>query len=137
MSLVACEGGHEVLNSYRLGTFTLGFLGALLIALVLLGLAVAPSVSTAGSYSQLTGKVSINRAFSHFTGMKGESCTPGSGAGAAFIYYPSLSQGVGSNDLGLDRGRLGQTQLVQFERVGPRLLLVASTPSTGPVQRPQ
>ena len=42
-----------------------------------------------------------------------------------FIYYPSLSHGVGSNDLGLDRGRLGQTQLVQFERVGPRLLLVA------------
>ena len=42
-----------------------------------------------------------------------------------FIYYPSLSQGVGSNDLGLDRGRLGGTQLVQFERVGPRLLLVA------------
>ena len=42
-----------------------------------------------------------------------------------FIYYPSLSQGVGSNDLGLDRGRLGETQLVQFERVGPRVLLVA------------
>jgi hypothetical protein len=42
-----------------------------------------------------------------------------------FIYYPSLSQGVGSNDLGLDRGRLGDTQLVQFERVGPRLLLMA------------
>ena len=42
-----------------------------------------------------------------------------------FIYYPSLSQGVGSNDLGLDRGRLGQTQWVKFERVGPRLLLVA------------
>ena len=41
------------------------------------------------------------------------------------IYYPSLSQGLGSNDLGLDRGRLGQTQLVQFERVGPRVLLVA------------
>ena len=44
---------------------------------------------------------------------------------APFIYYPSLSQGVGSNDLGLDRGRLGDTQLVQFERVGSRLLLVA------------
>ena len=44
---------------------------------------------------------------------------------APLIYYPSLSQGVGSNDLGLDRGRLGRTQLVQFERVGPRLLLVA------------
>ena len=44
---------------------------------------------------------------------------------APFIYYPSMSQGVGSNDLGLDRGRLGDTQLVQFERVGSRLLLVA------------
>jgi len=44
---------------------------------------------------------------------------------APFIYYPSMSQGVGSNDLGLDRGRLGETQLVQFERVGPRLLLIA------------
>ena len=42
-----------------------------------------------------------------------------------FIYYNALSQGVGSNDLGLDRGRLGDTQLVQFERVGPRVLMVA------------
>ena len=42
-----------------------------------------------------------------------------------FIYYNSLSQGVGSNDLGLDRGRLGETHLVQFERVGPKVLLIA------------
>jgi len=42
-----------------------------------------------------------------------------------FIYYTSLSQGVGSNDLGLDRGRLGETHLVQFERVGPKVLLIA------------
>ncbi|MEE4202329.1 MAG: zinc-dependent metalloprotease [Halieaceae bacterium] len=42
-----------------------------------------------------------------------------------FIYYTGLSQGVGSNDLGLDRGRLGDTQLVQFERHGPRVLLMA------------
>jgi len=48
-----------------------------------------------------------------------------SGFNQPLIYYPSLSQGVGSNDLGLDRGRLGETQLAQFERVGPRVLLVA------------
>ena len=42
-----------------------------------------------------------------------------------FIYYTSLSQGVGSNDLGLDRGRLGDTYLAQFERVGPKVLLMA------------
>ena len=42
-----------------------------------------------------------------------------------FIYYTGLSQGVGSNDLGLDRGRLGSTHLVQFERHGPRVLLIA------------
>ncbi|MDG2459566.1 MAG: zinc-dependent metalloprotease [Luminiphilus sp.] len=41
------------------------------------------------------------------------------------IYYTGLSQGVGSNDLGLDRGRLGDTHLVQFERVGRKVLLKA------------
>ena len=35
-----------------------------------------------------------------------------------FIYYNGLSHGVGSNDLGLDRGRLGDTYLVEFRRVG-------------------
>lgn len=42
-----------------------------------------------------------------------------------FIYYSSLSRGLGYNALGLDRGRLGDTQLVEFDRVGPRLLLIA------------
>ena len=35
-----------------------------------------------------------------------------------FIYYNGLSHGVGSNDLGLDRGRLGDTHLVTLDRVG-------------------
>ncbi len=42
-----------------------------------------------------------------------------------FIYYSGLSNGIGSNDLGLDRAQLGGTQLVHFERIGPRVLLVA------------
>ncbi len=41
-----------------------------------------------------------------------------------FIYVSSLARGVGSNDLALDRGQLGATRLVQFKRVGPRVLLI-------------
>ena len=46
-----------------------------------------------------------------------------------FIYVSSLARGVGSNDLGLDRGQLGETRLVQFSRVGPRVLLVQDNSS--------
>jgi len=42
-----------------------------------------------------------------------------------FLYYESLPNGVGSNDIGLDRGQPGKTTVVHFERVGPRILLVA------------
>ena len=41
------------------------------------------------------------------------------------IYYNGLSHGVGSNDLGLDRGRLGETYLVEFDRVGQKVFLTA------------
>ena len=43
---------------------------------------------------------------------------------APFIYQSSLPRGVGSNDIGLDRGQLGDTKLVRFVRSGPRVLLV-------------
>src|SRR5579864_368983 len=42
-----------------------------------------------------------------------------------FLYVESLPAGVGSNDIGLDRGQPGETQVVHFERSGPRVLLVA------------
>ncbi len=41
-----------------------------------------------------------------------------------FIYQTSLPRGVGSNDLGLDRGQLGSTKIVRFMRSGPKVLLV-------------
>ena len=41
-----------------------------------------------------------------------------------FLYVNSLSAGVGSNDIGLDRGQLGNTRIVEFRRVGPKVLLV-------------
>lgn len=42
-----------------------------------------------------------------------------------FIYYFSLPQGLGSNDIGLDRGQLMDlsTKLVRFEPAGDKLLL--------------
>jgi hypothetical protein len=43
-----------------------------------------------------------------------------------FLYQESLPAGVGSNDIGLDRGQLGQTMIVHFERSGPKVLLVQS-----------
>ncbi len=42
----------------------------------------------------------------------------------AFLYSTSLAAGLGSNDIGLDRGMGGQGRLVTFERVGPKVLLV-------------
>ncbi|HEX5789192.1 MAG TPA: zinc-dependent metalloprotease [Woeseiaceae bacterium] len=44
--------------------------------------------------------------------------------GEPFIYQSSLARGVGSNDLGLDRGQLGETRLVRFEQSGNKVLLV-------------
>jgi hypothetical protein len=42
-----------------------------------------------------------------------------------FLFHESLPNGVGSNDIGLDRGQPGRTFVVHFERSGPRVLLVA------------
>lgn len=40
------------------------------------------------------------------------------------LYYPTLAQGVGSNDIGLDRGRLGQEHIVKFQRSGNKVLMI-------------
>ncbi len=41
-----------------------------------------------------------------------------------FLYVNALAAGVGSNDIGLDRGQLGDTRIVKFVKAGPKLLLV-------------
>ncbi len=40
-----------------------------------------------------------------------------------FLFLESLSAGVGQNDIGLDRGQLGDGRVVKFQRVGPKVLL--------------
>src|ERR1044072_6154355 len=42
-----------------------------------------------------------------------------------FLYVESLPAGIGSNDIGLDRGQLGNSDIVRFDRIGPRVFLVA------------
>ena len=44
--------------------------------------------------------------------------------GEEFLYLVGLPAGVGSNDIGLDRGQLGPQRIVRFERSGPKVLLV-------------
>ena len=43
-----------------------------------------------------------------------------------FLYQSSLPAGIGSNDIGLDRGQLGATRIVRFERSGTKVLLIQS-----------
>ncbi len=40
-----------------------------------------------------------------------------------FLYVESLTAGIGSNDIGLDRNQLGGERIVKFERRGPKVLL--------------
>lgn len=72
----------------------------------------------------------------------------GGTASAEYILADSLPNGVGQNNLGLDRGQIetlggtlsGWPKLVRFERVGPKLLLVQEnttfrTASTDPAEQ--
>ena len=56
------------------------------------------------------------------------------------LYVNTLPYGVGSNDLGLDRGQMSEPQIVRFERFGPKVLLVEAnekfrTSSVDPAER--
>jgi len=43
---------------------------------------------------------------------------------AEMIYVNYLSAGIGSNDIGLDRGKIGDAKIVKFQKIGKRLLLI-------------
>jgi hypothetical protein len=56
------------------------------------------------------------------------------------LYVDTLPYGVGSNDLGLDRGQMSEPRIVRFERFGPKVLLVEAnerfrTSSVDPAER--
>ena len=41
-----------------------------------------------------------------------------------FLYVNSLQAGIGSNDIGLDRGQIGSPRVVKFIKTGPKILLI-------------
>lgn len=41
-----------------------------------------------------------------------------------FLYVNSLPAGIGSNDIGLDRGQLGSSRIVYFNKVGKKVLMI-------------
>src|SRR5688500_9915914 len=43
---------------------------------------------------------------------------------SAMLYQTSLPAGLGSNDLGLDRGKIGSTAIIKFNRVGNKVLMI-------------
>jgi hypothetical protein len=46
-----------------------------------------------------------------------------------FLYTTGLAAGLGSNDIGLDRGQEGGAHIVSFQRIGPKVLLVQGNES--------
>jgi hypothetical protein len=44
--------------------------------------------------------------------------------GKELLYVNSLPAGIGSNDIGLDRGQLGGERIVKFEKRGPKVLMI-------------
>nr|MBC7612471.1 zinc-dependent metalloprotease [Pseudopedobacter sp.] len=40
-----------------------------------------------------------------------------------FLYVSTLPFGIGSNDLGIDRGQIGENKILKFVKVGPKVLL--------------
>lgn len=95
------------------------------ISILLLILVVLPWVATAESIDKFTTKMEcVSGYYTFYVDKETDKVyleIPRSTE--AFIFQSSLPRGVGSNDLGLDRGQLGSTRLVQFSIHGPQVLL--------------
>lgn len=49
---------------------------------------------------------------------------PSERLGEEFLYVNALSAGLGSNDIGLDRGQLGRSRVVKFIKTGNKIMLL-------------
>ncbi|QDK82432.1 DUF5117 domain-containing protein [Spirosoma sp. KCTC 42546] len=90
-------------------------------------LAQSPSgANSSASISTFTAGMERNQGFLtyYWDAKKGKIWLEISSFDTELLYYPSLAQGVGSNDIGLDRGRLGQEHVVKFQRSGNKVLMI-------------
>ena len=87
-----------------------------------------PPASTGASVSIATFTAGMERNAGFLTyywdAKKGKIWLEISAFDTEFLYYPTLAQGIGSNDIGLDRGRLGQEHVVKFQRSGNKVLMI-------------
>ena len=84
--------------------------------------------STAALYGQLTVNKDLQKSEgffnTYYNDKEGKLYLEVERLNEEFLYVYSLKTGVGNNDLGLDRGKLGSTQVVYFTRSGNKILLV-------------
>ncbi len=94
-------------------------------AFVFAGCGPAPSNAPADITSQLGGFEHLPGYFDlYWDEKKGRLILRVDDFDEQFLYQSSMARGVGSNDLGLDRGQLGSTRVVWFQRSGPKILLI-------------
>ncbi|MGL5048680.1 MAG: DUF5117 domain-containing protein, partial [Shewanella sp.] len=97
---------------------------ALALSIALLGFSTVTVAAAAPSAKMIKQSQKANGFFNlYYEESQGELYLEVNRLNQPFLLVTSLPQGVGSNDIGLDRGQLGQTRMVQFERQGPYILL--------------
>jgi hypothetical protein len=94
-----------------------------LLALLLTGLSTFAQTPTITSFTEGMDKQEGYLPF-YYDAKKGKIWLEISQLDTELLYYPTLAQGVGSNDIGLDRGRLSSEHIVKFQRSGPKILMV-------------
>jgi len=105
----------------------------LLLAAVLLAVALVPTLAAGNDAPKTWPTVEAKtRGMQHIDGLlplfwdahAGKLYLELSRFDTELLYVVALSAGVGSNDIGLDRGQLGGEHVVVFQRSGPRVLMV-------------
>ncbi|WP_394130270.1 zinc-dependent metalloprotease [Shewanella maritima] len=83
----------------------------------------APALAASEAQTVVKNSVAANGFLNMFYHTSGELYLEANRLNQPFLLLTSLPQGVGSNDIGLDRGQLGYTRMVQFEQQGPYIVL--------------
>lgn len=94
-----------------------------LVALILTSLSTFAQTPTIKAFTEGMDKQEGYLPF-YYDAKKGKIWLEISQLDTELLYYPTLAQGVGSNDIGLDRGRLSSEHIVKFQRSGPKILMV-------------
>jgi len=97
----------------------------LMILAVVVGCVRAPSDEVPDIASQLNSAEQLDGFFDLYWDQRGgRLIVKIESFDSPFLYVSSMARGVGSNDIGLDRGQLGGEKVVRFQRSGPKILLV-------------